>query len=545
MSDTSADTIVLARRIRTMLGREDADSLAIADGRVLAVGDRDAIAPLAGPDTVIFEFPDATVIPGLVDAHTHPILSLDMVRGTSLTGISTRAGLIEALERGRDEQAGEEWFLAWGLDPNAFEGEPISHAILHEVLGADRLAYIKMFDAHSAVATDAALRLAGITAPVVNDDGSSVVDDGTGRPSGHLLEFAVMDRVESILPPRSFDDRVRQLRDLLTRMAERGITATHVMDLEADDALALLEAIEAEGELPIRLRLSPWCEPTSDDADVERILALQKRHGRRWAVQGVKLFIDGTVEGGTAWLETPDALGKGTAAFWSDHGAYARRIRRFHDLGVPTATHAIGDRGIRFVVETLSDLPTPGPQHRIEHIESVDRDVIDLLAAGGIAASMQPTHCTHYVRPDGSDDWSRRLGPQRARRAWRTADVRAAGATLALGSDWPVVGFDPWEIMADAQLRRSSEHPEADPVAPEQALTARQALEGYTTHAHRSVGVGGGALVPGASADLVVLDIDPLAVTPDELAHARPLLTMLDGCVTARLEGAVTAGGAR
>jgi predicted amidohydrolase YtcJ len=315
------------------------------------------------------------------------------------------------------------------------------------------------------------------------------------------------------------------------------------MDLEADDALELLEAVEAEGELPIRLRLSPWCEPTSDDADVERILALQTRHGRRWAVQGVKLFIDGTVEGGTAWLHAPDTLGKSTVSFWSDHEAYARRIRHFHDRGVPTATHAIGDRGIGFVVQTLSGLPEPGPQHRIEHIESVDREVIELLGAAGIAASMQPTHCTHYVRPDGSDDWSRRLGPQRAARAWRTADVRSAGAILALGSDWPVVGFDPWEIMADAQLRRSSERPGADPVAPEQALTARQALEGYTTHAHRSVGNDGGALVPGAAADLVVLDIDPLEATPDELAQARPLLTMLEGDVIARLDIAARAAG--
>jgi predicted amidohydrolase YtcJ len=212
---------------------------------------------------------------------------------------------------------------------------------------------------------------------------------------------------------------------------------------------------------------------------------------------------------------------------------------------VPTATHAIGDRGIRFVVQTLSDLPQPGPQHRIEHIESVDGDVIELLGAAGIAASMQPTHCTHYVRSDGSDDWSRRLGPQRARRAWRTADVRAAGAILALGSDWPVVGFDPWEIMADAQLRRSAEHPEARPVAPEQALTARQALEGYTTHAHRSIGADGGTLVVGAPADLVVLDLDPLTASPEGLAHARPLVTMVDGCVTARLKAPATAGAAR
>lgn len=534
MGHRYADTVILAARIHTMTDEVDADSLAIADGRILAVGDRETVAAVTGPDTRILEFPGATVVPGLVDAHTHPILSLDMVRGTSFTGITTRAGLVAALERGRDEQAGSEWFLGWGLDPNAFEGAPIGNDVLHEVLGADRLAYVKMFDAHSAVASDAALRRAGITAPFANDDGSSVVDDGTGRPSGHLLEFTVMDLVEAVLPPQSFADRVRRLRELLEGMAARGITSTHVMDLQADDALELLEAVESSGDLPVRLRLSPWCEPTSDDADIDRLLALQDRAGRRWSVGGVKLFIDGTVEGGTAWLDAPDSLGASTTSFWSDHGAYARRIRRFHDSGVPTATHAIGEHGIRFVVETLAALPQPGPQHRIEHIESVDGEVIARLGAAGLAASMQPTHCTHYVRADGTDDWSKRLGPERAGRAWRTADVRAAGAVLALGSDWPVVGFDPWEIMADAQLRRPSDRPDVAPVAVEQSLTARQVLEGYTTHAHRSVGADGGSLVTGAAADLVVLDLDPLTVSPEELAQAKPLLTMLEGSVTHR-----------
>ncbi|MDL9980278.1 amidohydrolase [Microbacterium sp. ASV49] len=533
MTDLYAESIVLAARIHTMTG-EDADALAVSDGRVLAVGGREEVARLAGPETRILEFPGATVIPGLVDAHTHPILSLDMVRGTSFTGITTPAELRAALERGRDEQADSEWFLGWGLDPNAFEGEPIGNGFLHEVLGVDRPAYVKMFDAHSAVASAAALARAGIDAPLVNDDGSSVVDDGTGRPSGHVLEFTVMDLVEAVLPSRTFADRVEQLRDLLGRMAARGITATHVMDLQADDALELLEAIEADGELPVRLRLSPWCEPTSDDADVERILTLQERSGRRWSVEGVKLFIDGTVEGGTAWLDAPDALGKSTTSFWSDHDAYAGRVALFHERGIPTATHAIGEHGIRFVAQTLAALPQPGPQHRIEHIESVDGEVIELLGAGGVAASMQPTHCTHYVRADGSDDWSRRLGAQRAGRAWRTADVRAAGATLALGSDWPVVGFDPWEIMADAQLRRPADRPDVAPVAAGQALTALQALEGYTTHAHRSVGAEAGVLAPGAAADLVVIDRDPLTVSPEELAQAEPLLTMLNGAVTHR-----------
>lgn len=531
------ETIIVADRVHTISDADatsagagaPAEAVAIGAGRVVAVGSRDEIMPLADETTTIHEHPGATIIPGLVDAHTHPIYSLGIVRGLSLVGVHDHRELVDALRRGRDEQADAEWFLAWGLDPTAFEGRPISNEALHEVLGADRPAYIKMFDAHSGIASAAALAKAGVTQPKTNPDGSAVVGDEQGRLTGHLIEFPAMELVERMLPADTRADRLRRLHALLTGMAARGITATHVMDLKDADALELLDALEADGDLPVRLRISPWCEPGMTDAEIDALLALQGRGGRRYRVEGVKLFIDGTVEGGTAWLSTPDAAGEGLASVWPDAEEYASRIRFFHAHGVPTATHAIGERGIRFVAETLAALPPGGPQHRIEHLESVEDDVIALIGRSGIAASMQPTHCTHHVRSDGGDDWSRRLGRTRAGRAWRTGDVRRSGAVLALGSDWPVAAFDPWEIMADAQARRSVAHPDADPVLPDQALTARETLEGYTTHAHRAIGSAGGALTAGAPADLVVVDRDPLGVPPEELMATRVLLTLIDG----------------
>lgn len=529
------DTIIVGARVRSLAPEtvDGADAVAIADGRISAVGPRSEVLALAGPATRLITHPTATIIPGLVDAHSHPIYSLGIVRGLSLTGVHTYDELIAALERGRDEQAGDEWFLAWGLDPSAFEGRAIGNAVLHEVLGDARPAYVKMFDAHSGIASASALALAGIDAPVTHPDGSGAVGDEEGKLTGHLIEFPTMEIVERALPSLGFADRVTQLRDLLSDMASVGITAAHVMDLQDDDALDLLAAIEATGDLPVRLRISPWVTPETTDEDVAELIALQGRGGRRYRIEGVKFFIDGTVEGGTAWLSRPDAEGEGLASAWTPAEAYAERVREFHGAGVPTATHAIGEQGIRFVAETLAALPTGGPPHRIEHIESVEDDVIALIGSSGIVASMQPTHCTHHVRTDGSDDWSRRLGAERAARAWRTADVRHSGAVLALGSDWPVAAFDPWEIMADAQGRRSVATPGSSAVAPDQALTPVEALEGYTTHAHRAVGSDGGRLVPGAPADLVVVDRDPWDASPEELIGARVLLTLVDGAPTA------------
>lgn len=509
-----------------------AEAVAVADGLIAAVGSAHEVRALAGPDTRVLERDDATIVPGLVDAHSHPILSLDVARGTSLDGIADPETLLAVLEAGRDALADGEWFVGWGLDPNVFSGDPIGNGILHSAFGADRPAFVTLFDAHSAIASDAALALAGITAPSRFDDGASIADDGTGRPSGHLIEFTAMRFVQDVMPVRSVPERAAELLALLRAMAAAGITETHVLDMQAADTIALLEAAEAQEELPVRLRISPWCEPTSTDEDVERLLGLQGRHGRQWRIEGIKFFIDGTVEGGTAWLDSPDTRGEGLASFWADAGAYARRIRFFHDHGVPTATHAIGERGAFVVAETLAALPSTGVQHRIEHLESVTDETIALIGRAGIATSMQPTHCTHYVRADGGDEWSRRLGADRAAHAWRTRDVRDAGAVLALGSDWPIAPFPPLTIMADAQLRRRAGRTGAVPVGLVQGLTAQEALEGYTTHAHRSIGGTGGAIREGERADLVVLDVDPLTVVPDVLAGGRVLLTVRDGRVT-------------
>ena len=538
MTTVPADILIVAARVHAMgesrgpASDGPADTIAIADGKVLGVGTRAALDALVGTQTRLLEFPTGTVVPGLVDAHMHPINSLAIARGTSLVDVSGYEELVQALERAGREQADQEWVMAWGLDPNVFEGRPVGNQVMHEVFGPDRFAYVKMFDAHSAIASAAALARAGITRPFVEDDGSSAVDDGTGRPSGLVLEFPAMDIVEAAMPSASFEDRVQQLRRLLESIAAQGITTGHVMDLKDPDALDLLRAIEADGDLPMRLRISPWCDPATTDDKARELINLQGTSGRQFRVEGIKFFIDGTVEGGTAWLDTPDADGQCRSSTWSDNDSYRSRIRLFHEHGIPTATHAIGDRGIRFAAETLAALPPTGPQHRIEHLESAGDDAIALMAEHGIAASMQPTHCTHFVHADGSDDWSRRLGPARAGRAWRTGDVRRAGVTLALGSDWPVAPYNPWDIMADARLRRPAGDPESTPVGPDQALTALEALEGYTTHAHRSIGADGGVLAAGAVADLVVVDVDPLSAAPEAVARAGVLLTLVGGRVT-------------
>ena len=534
-SGTGADTVLFGGTVITMadgIGTpQGATGVAIADGRILAIGDRDGLQALIDDATEVIDLPGATILPGFVDSHIHPVFGLSLTRGADLTGCRTLAEVEHRLGAELAQLGDGEWLLGWGLDPNAFEGAEVTNRVLDEV-APGRPAFIRLFDAHAALASSRALEIAGCRGDEQFTDGSRVVTDASGRPTGYLLELQAMAIVEPFVPELTFDQRVDGLHDVLMRMARAGFTAGQVQDL-APGTLEILRAIEQARDLPIRLRMSPWFEPGTAVEEVDRLARLQGVHGRRWVVEGVKLMIDGTIDNGTAWLHEPDCLGESTRSLWLDPERYREALAELDRRGIPTTTHAIGDAGIEFVVRAIAGLPHRNATHRVEHIETMTDAALELFASSGITASMQPTHCTLFTRADGSDHWSTRLGEERAARGFRTGDLVRAGVPLALGSDWPIAPSDAVGILADARLRRPHDDPDAVPVNPEQALDAVDALRGFTTHPYTTIGQRGGVLEVGAVADVTVLDVDPLTTDPEELGRGQVLLTLVDGRVVA------------
>nr|WP_315268014.1 amidohydrolase [Microbacterium lemovicicum] len=531
MTAASADLVLLGGSVVTMAVDgstcEESDGVAIADGRVIAIGGRTDLASLIDERTVVRELPGATILPGFVDSHIHPVFGISLTRGVDLSGCRSLTAVDDALRRGLADLADDDWLLGWGLDPNVFGEAEIGNGILDGVAG-DRPARVRLFDAHASIASSSALALAGIDGGETFTDGSRVATDADGRPTGYLLEIQAMEPVEAIIPPLGPEQQVDALRGILHHMAAAGFTSGQVQDL-APGTIELLESIESAGDLPIRLRMSPWFEPGTPLEEIDRLVALQGSRGRRWVVEGVKLMIDGTIDNGTAWLHEPDCLGESTASLWLDPARYAEAITALDARGVPTTTHAIGDAGIAFVLDAIERLPTRNATHRVEHIETMTDAALEVFVASRATASMQPTHCTLFTKADGSDNWSRRLGPERTARGFRMRDLVDGGIPLALGSDWPVAPSDAVGILADAQLRRPHDEPETEAVTPAQALTAMEALRGLTTAPYTTIGDRGGVLEVGAIADITVLDRDPRTAAPDDLGRARVLLTMIGG----------------
>lgn len=532
------DLVLAADQIHT---GEPADTgrayqaVGIRGGVISALGVRTDIRDWTGPATEVVDLGSATLTAGLTDGHLHPTLGAESTQGVGLLAADGPAAVLARLRSQADATAVGDWVRAWGLNPNTLDGRPMTAALIEDAVRG-RPAIIRLFDGHGALVSNAALAAAGLDGPRVFGDAAQVVCDDEGSPTGLLLEESAVQLVEQVAPaldPREVAQKV--LADL-TAMAQVGLTGGHAMDLQGQGA-DLLALVEDGADLPLRLRCSPWVTPTTSPEELDELIARQGTGGRRWRVGGAKLFVDGTVDHGTAWLTEPDSCGASTHSSWPDPSAYAAALATLSAAGVSTATHAIGDAGVAFALEAIAAAPGRAP-HRIEHIETIPDETVRRFGEVRVVASVQPTHCTDYGNADYTDNWSVRLGPERARRGWRTGDLARVGVPIVLGSDWPVAHFDPRGVMVAARLRRPAGASDAAAIGIEQALDARAVLDGFTRLPAISVGEGalGGTITVGKRADFTAFTLDPLVADADEVAHAPIVLTVVDGRITHRAD---------
>ncbi|GAA2444036.1 amidohydrolase [Streptomyces pulveraceus] len=530
-----ADVLVLAHHIEHLTGEipaPSANAVAIADGRIIAVGTAPDLEPLRGPGTAVHEFPGATVLPGLADVHAHPVWgSISIGSGVDLSGASTLEQVHACLAGAADALATDEWITGYDLDVNVFDGDPAGTVFAERFSG--RPISLMTRDAHALVVSPRVVELVGLTGQETFTDASSVEVGPDGRPTGFVVELQAMDLVFDHYPEVPVDTAASYVRDQLGQLARGGLTGLHALDF-SDPSEAVYRHIEEHGELPLRIRCSPLV-PADSSPDVwQHVADLQGRRGRRWHVEGAKFMLDGTADNGTAWFDRPDVHGENHEPLWRDVDAYRDAMRFFAGRGIPTATHAIGDQAVRFALDVIEEVgPAGRAPHRIEHIESIPDDLLDRFAELDVVASLQPVHGTRHTRADGTDNWSRRIGPDRVAHGWRTRDLLDHGAVVALGSDWPIGPGDPRIGLADCQLRRPVEESDTAPVQPGQAVTAREAYAGMTSAAAYAAGASAesGRIVPGFLADLTVFAANPLDLAPEAQPGNAVLATIVGGAV--------------
>jgi predicted amidohydrolase YtcJ len=515
--------------VRTMdPDRPSAEAVAVVDGRITAVGTTAEVLAVTPDGAEIVELDGAAVLPGFIDSHSHPLWGARLSAGVDLGGLADLDDVRAALAAEARRVGSGAWVRGWNLEYAAFGDETVRGDLLEDAVGGAPT-FLMFYDLHTAVATSAALEAAGVTGARTFGDASEIVVDGAGRPTGELREPTAYDLVGSAAPQPSLDEERELLRTTFARFNAVGLTGCAVMD-GSERLLDVLDAIERDGELTVRVDVFLWHRPEDDDATVEERIALARRTGRRWRVAGIKLFSDGVIDTGTAWLHAPDAHGDGLASFWPDWSRYGEVIRRYDDAGLQLTTHAVGDRAVDAVLDAYAALPPADPARprRIEHLEILSDADVEKLAGSGVVASMQPLHM-QWRHEDLSDSWAARLGEDRAVTGFRARDVLDAGVLTVFGSDWPVAGMDPRANLVWA-TERSAPSGDGPVFEPHERVSVEEALIAYTRSGALALGAPDrGVIREGAVADLVVLAADPAAVAPADLATIPILRTLVDG----------------
>lgn len=465
------------------------------------------------------------LLPGFVDAHGHVAelgflaLALDLSDTRSLDEAKTKiAAYVGA-------NPDKKWILGGGWNQEKWGLGRFPTAADLDAVVSDRPVWLSRADGHASWANTAAMKAAGITAKSISPAGGRIEKTGA-EPNGVFVDSAqelVMMAVPKPLPK----ERGTAVLKAQAMLLSYGITATADMGTTLDDWMAYRRLGDAGS---LRVRIISYGAGLEDTIRIGGVGPTPWLYGGRLKLAGAKLYADGALGSRGAWLKAPyaDAPGQSGAGFLSDD-VLRNLMSRLAMDNYQIAVHAIGDKANAQVVDAIGDLAATyqgDRRWRVEHAQVIDPADLAKFAAHGIVASMQPVHETSDRTMAEA-----RLGPNRLAGAYAWATMIRQGTVLAFGTDYPVESPDPFAGWVAGFTRTDADGQPYGGWQPQERITREQAWRAYTVDAayagfaERDFG----RLGAGQWADFIIVDRDPLLVSPSDLRATKVEETWVGG----------------
>ncbi len=539
MSRTSLipEIILTNGNFQTMDGScPQVQSIAVTSGRIMAVGDNDAIKRLAGAATEILDVEGRLGLPGMMDSHFH---FYDWALGRRQLELSTMTSLGELtgqVRRAAGEKPVGNWILGQGWNESDWKEHKMPDRDTLDAAAPDHPVALWRCDLHLVSVNSPALKLAGIDAATPNPPDGVIEKDASGRPTGILRELAP-NLIKAVIPEPTGDELITAMRSGMSHLHTLGLTGIHDMRLmggmEGASALKAWQRLNEKRELKLR------CWTSIPGERLEEAIALGLRTGMgddRLRIGHVKYFADGGMGARTAWMIEP-YLDAETGMPLASMDTLKQAIYKAEHAGLAVVVHAIGDRANREIIAIFEGLETiranepPGsympPQvsHRIEHTQMIRPEEIRRLAKLHMAACVQPHNMILDINMIDES-----VGP-RGCFTYAYKEMIDAGIPVLFSSDAPVCDPSPLVGIHAAVTRQRRDGTPQGGWYPQQRVSVAQAVQGYTTIPAAFYGQDRelGTLTPGKKADIIILDRDIFQIDPMEIADTQVDMTLFDG----------------
>jgi hypothetical protein len=509
----------------------DAEAVALRGDKILFVGSRRRAEKLRTAATRVIDLRGATAIPGLIESHTHFVELGQSLSVVDVRKIESEEEIVARIREAASRLPAGQWVEGYGWDEGLWANRmPDMELLSHEV--PDHPVYLRGLHGFCVWGNRLAFKLARITEKTPSPAGGEIRKDKNGRPTGILTNTAVR-ILQAAVPPPTDEQLKSYILAGLTALAQAGYVAAHEAGV-GSQAMRSLEALEAEGRLPLRVYAML---AGRDEALMEEWLAKEpeKDMSGMLVARCVKAFYDAALGSrGARLLDDYSDLPGHKGVSGRDYGFNQELMARMMKAGFQISIHAIGDAGNRETLDFLEFVQRDHPEMlslrpRIEHAQVLHPDDIPRFSRMGVIASMQPPHAVE------DKAWAEeRLGPERMRHAYAWRSLRRSGAKIAFNSDLPGSDFNIFYGIHAAVTRQDKEGRPAGGWHAEQCLTADEALRAYTVWGAYAAFMEDrtGVLAPGRFADITVMDIDPLETSeknPRKLLDGKILMTVVGG----------------
>ncbi len=514
-----------------------AQAIAVNNGKIVFVGSNENVVPYIGPETVLIDLEEKMVLPGFVDAHAHPSHAMDLVGNISLYSGESLDDYVRDIAEFVKNHPEREFYRGSGWADTFFSNMGPDKEILDAIIPDKPIALIS-YDGHSMWVNSVTLEKAYITNKTLDPDGGRIErDPRTGDPTGTLRETAFK-LIEDVIPKHSLEEQKNALIEYQKMAARAGITLVHDAMLDNESVKAYNE-LAMENQLKMRFRGSITMEADQDiGTQVDLVLAEKAKNTHPYfQTLSAKIFVDGVIEGGTAYLlkpyaHQPDFRGE---PIWNPE-LLNETSAALDKEKIQIHLHVIGDAATRITLDAIEYARAKNgkkdARHLITHMHLVDPADIPRFKELEIVGLPQP----FWFKVDEYYDELALpyLGKERADKQYPMQSLIDTGVIMASSSDFPVtIPFDPLIAIQTGISRSTPNKADGEVLWPEERSNLEDMIRSFTYNGAYANFLEDeiGSLEVGKKADLVILEKNLFEIPVEQIAEVKVLLTMVEGNV--------------